>query len=152
MNLLPSDRDEAFRAEVADWMRLHLGGCYEKPRHRGGPGDEEADPALRKQWERELAGGGWTCVGWPREAGGRSLSIEQQVIFHEEYARAGGPGRMGHIGDEVTVKAGDRGLRFLLVSGKPIREPVAWHGPIVMNTQAEIRQAMSDLRNGAFIK
>jgi alkylation response protein AidB-like acyl-CoA dehydrogenase len=99
MNLQPSPQDEQFRAEVADWMHLHLGGCYEKLRHRGGPGDEEADPALRKQWERELAGGGWTCVGWPKEAGGRGLSIEQQVIFHEEYARAGGPGRMGHIGE-----------------------------------------------------
>jgi redox-sensitive bicupin YhaK (pirin superfamily) len=55
-------------------------------------------------------------------------------------------------GDEVVVQAGDEGIRFLLVSGKPIEEPVAWHGPIVMNTQAEIRQAMSDLRNGTFIK
>ena len=55
-------------------------------------------------------------------------------------------------GDEVTVQAGDEGIRFLLVSGKPIREPVAWHGPIVMNTQAEIRQAMADLRSGAFIR
>jgi redox-sensitive bicupin YhaK (pirin superfamily) len=55
-------------------------------------------------------------------------------------------------GDEVTVQAGDHGVRFLLVSGAPIREPVAWHGPIVMNTQAEIRQAMADLRNGQFIK
>ena len=50
-----------------------------------------------------------------------------------------------------SVQAGDEGIRFLLVSGKPIEEPVAWHGPIVMNTQAEIRQAMSDLRNGTFI-
>ncbi len=55
-------------------------------------------------------------------------------------------------GDEVVVQAGDQGVRFLLVSGRPIREPVAWHGPIVMNTQAEIRQAMSDLRNSTFIK
>lgn len=55
-------------------------------------------------------------------------------------------------GDEVTVQAGDKGVRFLLVSGKPIQEPVAWHGPIVMNTQAELRQAMTELRNGSFIK
>ena len=55
-------------------------------------------------------------------------------------------------GDEVTVQAGEQGVRFLLVSGKPIREPVAWHGPIVMNTQAEIRQAIADLRSGAFIR
>ena len=55
-------------------------------------------------------------------------------------------------GDEVVVQAGDEGVRFLLVSGAPIREPVAWHGPIVMNTQAEIRQAMAELRSGTFIR
>jgi quercetin 2,3-dioxygenase len=55
-------------------------------------------------------------------------------------------------GDEVTVQAGDEGIRFLLISGKPIEEPVAWHGPIVMNTEAELRQAVAELRNGTFIK
>ena len=55
-------------------------------------------------------------------------------------------------GDEVTVEAGDEGIRFLLVSGKPIEEPVAWYGPIVMNTQAELRQAVAELQNGTFIK
>lgn len=55
-------------------------------------------------------------------------------------------------GEEVTVQAGDEGIRFLLVSGAPIEEPVAWHGPIVMNTEGEIRQAMADLRNGTFIR
>jgi redox-sensitive bicupin YhaK (pirin superfamily) len=55
-------------------------------------------------------------------------------------------------GDEVTVQAGDQGIRFLLVSGKPINEPVAWYGPIVMNTDAELRQAVTELRNGTFIK
>ena len=55
-------------------------------------------------------------------------------------------------GDEVTVQAGPDGLRFLLISGAPIQEPVAWHGPIVMNTDAEIRQAMTELRNGTFIR
>jgi redox-sensitive bicupin YhaK (pirin superfamily) len=55
-------------------------------------------------------------------------------------------------GDEVTVQAGEQGIRFLLVSGKPIEEPVAWYGPIVMNTQAELQQAVAELRNGTFIK
>jgi redox-sensitive bicupin YhaK (pirin superfamily) len=55
-------------------------------------------------------------------------------------------------GDEISVQAGDQGIRFLLISGKPIEEPVAWYGPIVMNTKAELQQAMSDLRNGTFIK
>ena len=55
-------------------------------------------------------------------------------------------------GDAVTMQAGPEGVRFLLISGAPIDEPVAWHGPIVMNTQAELRQAMRDLNNGTFIK
>lgn len=55
-------------------------------------------------------------------------------------------------GDEVVVQAGEEGVRFLLISGAPIEEPVAWHGPIVMNTPDEIRAAMRDLRNGTFIK
>ena len=55
-------------------------------------------------------------------------------------------------GDEVVVQAGDEGIRFLLVSGKPLEEPVAWYGPIVMNTQEQLRQAIGDLRAGTFIK
>ena len=55
-------------------------------------------------------------------------------------------------GDEVVVQAGEKGIRFLLVSGKPIEEPVAWYGPIVMNTEQELRQALSDLRDGTFAK
>ena len=55
-------------------------------------------------------------------------------------------------GSEITVQAGDQGIRFLLVSGAPIQEPIAWHGPIVMNTREEIMQAMKDLNNDTFIK
>jgi quercetin 2,3-dioxygenase len=55
-------------------------------------------------------------------------------------------------GDDVTVEAGDDGIRFLLVSGKPLQEPVAWYGPIVMNTRAELQQAVTELNNGTFIK
>lgn len=55
-------------------------------------------------------------------------------------------------GDEVTVQAGEEGVRFLLISGAPLEEPVAWHGPIVMNTRAELETAMRELRNGTFIK
>jgi quercetin 2,3-dioxygenase len=55
-------------------------------------------------------------------------------------------------GDEVVVRAGDEGIRFLLVSGKPLQEPVAWYGPIVMNTRNELQQAVTELQNGTFIK
>jgi len=71
--------------------------------------------------------------GGPAEIGNRSL-----VLFDR--------------GDEVTVQAGEEGLRFLLVSGKPIEEPVAWYGPIVMNTEDELAQAYTELQNGTFIK
>ncbi|SFP51061.1 Acyl-CoA dehydrogenase [Geopseudomonas sagittaria] len=94
--------DEAFRQEVAHWLEQHLQGEFEQLRFRGGPGDEHMFPEERKAWEREMARGGWIGLGWPRECGGRGLSISQQVIFHEEYARAGGPGRMGHIGEGLA--------------------------------------------------
>jgi redox-sensitive bicupin YhaK (pirin superfamily) len=55
-------------------------------------------------------------------------------------------------GDEVVVRAGGQGIRFLLVSGRPIQEPVAWQGPIVMNTQAQLHRAFNELRQGTFIK
>jgi redox-sensitive bicupin YhaK (pirin superfamily) len=55
-------------------------------------------------------------------------------------------------GDEISVQAGDEGVRFLLISGKPLREPVAWYGPIVMNTQEELRVAFEELRQGTFLK
>ena len=55
-------------------------------------------------------------------------------------------------GDEVAVQAGEQGIRFLLVSGQPLKEPVAWYGPIVMNTEEELHQAVQDLRNGTFIR
>jgi quercetin 2,3-dioxygenase len=55
-------------------------------------------------------------------------------------------------GDEVGIRAGDAGIRFLLVSGRPLKEPVAWYGPIVMNTQEELRQAFEELQNGTFLK
>jgi alkylation response protein AidB-like acyl-CoA dehydrogenase len=102
MKISFSEADEAFRRDVARWLADNLCGEFEQLRFRGGPGDEHSFPEERKAWERKLAEGGWTCVGWAPEHGGRGLSISQQVIFHEEYARAGGPGRMGHIGEGLA--------------------------------------------------
>ena len=75
----------------------------------------------------------WADTKPPAEADNRSL-----VLFDR--------------GDEIVVQAGDEGIRFLLVSGRPIEEPVAWYGPIVMNTQDQLRQAMADLKDGTFIQ
>ena len=102
MNIGFSAADEQFRLHVAEWMQRHLAGEFAVLRFRGGPGDEDFAPALRKAWEQELAKGSWVGAGWAKEHGGRGLSITQQVIFFEEYARAGGPGRMGHIGEGLV--------------------------------------------------
>jgi len=102
MKLSFSAEDEQFRNEVAEWMADNLCGEFEPIRFRGGPGDEHSFVEERKAWEQKLAQGGWTAIGWPKEYGGRGASIEQQVIFNEEYARAGGPGRVGHIGETLT--------------------------------------------------
>ena len=76
---------------------------------------------------------GWADTAPPVEAENRSL-----ILFDR--------------GDEVTVQAEDKGIRFLLISGKPLQEPVAWYGPIVMNTQEELRQAFRELEQGTFLK
>jgi redox-sensitive bicupin YhaK (pirin superfamily) len=78
-------------------------------------------------------GTGWADTSLAQEAENRSL-----VLFDR--------------GDEVTVQAGEQGIRFLLVSGRPLREPVAWYGPIVMNTQAELRKAFEEFQAGTFLK
>jgi quercetin 2,3-dioxygenase len=75
----------------------------------------------------------WADTNPPIEADNRSL-----ILFDR--------------GDEVTVQAGDDGIRFLLVSGKPLEEPVAWYGPIVMNTQEQLQQAFTELQEGTFLK
>ncbi len=94
-----SEGDEVFRHEIAEWLADNLAGEFAVVRGRGGPGDEHALLDERRAWERRHGEAGWTCVGWPVEHGGRGLSLTQQVIFYEEYARAGGPGRVGHIGE-----------------------------------------------------
>jgi alkylation response protein AidB-like acyl-CoA dehydrogenase len=94
-----TEEDEAFRGEVAEWLADNLKGEFEIVKGRGGPGDEHALFEERHAWERLLGKAGWIGVGWPKSVGGRELSLTQQMIFHEEYARAGGPGRVGHIGE-----------------------------------------------------
>lgn len=103
MNLDFTPSDEAFRVEVADWLKTNLTGQYEQVRYRGGPGDDEAFVELRKKWEKVLGQAGWIGLSWPEEYGGKNLSLSQQMIFNEEYARAGGPGRAGHIGETLLA-------------------------------------------------
>lgn len=99
MDLRFSDVDEAFRAEARAWLTDRLTGAFSGVRGRGGPGDEHELVEERTEWERALGDAGWIGIGWPTEYGGRGLSLTQQVIFYEEYARAHGPGRVGIVGE-----------------------------------------------------
>ncbi|MEU5837345.1 acyl-CoA dehydrogenase family protein [Streptomyces diacarni] len=92
---------EEFRAEIRGWLRANLTGAFAGLRGRGGPGREHEAFAERLAWERHMATAGWTCVGWPAEYGGRGATLEQQVAFHEEYALADAPARVGHIGEQL---------------------------------------------------
>jgi alkylation response protein AidB-like acyl-CoA dehydrogenase len=101
MDIRFSEEDEAFRREVAAWLERALSGELAVLRGRGGAGDDAALVDERRAWERKLAEGGFTCIGWPREWGGRGATLTQQMIFHEEYARAGAPGRLNHMGEHL---------------------------------------------------
>ena len=103
MNLQETDTERAFRASVRDWMHAHLCGEFAPLRHASGLGSPGYEPALAKRWEQQLAAGGCTGLGWPRQHGGRELPLAQQVIFHEEYVRCSGPGRLGHIGETLLA-------------------------------------------------
>ncbi len=99
MDLRFSSEDEAFRREAREWLTDQLTGEFATVRGRGGPGDEHEMYEERAAWERALGAAGWIGIGWPEEYGGRGLSLTQQVIFYEEYARAQGPGRVGIVGE-----------------------------------------------------
>jgi alkylation response protein AidB-like acyl-CoA dehydrogenase len=92
---------ERFRRVVRDWLAANLTGDFAGARGLGGPGREHEAFDVRLAWDRHLARSGWTCLGWPAEYGGRGATLEQQVIWHEEYARADAPVRVNHIGEEL---------------------------------------------------
>jgi alkylation response protein AidB-like acyl-CoA dehydrogenase len=91
-----------FRDEVARWLAEHLTGEFAPLVGTGGPGREHEHVELRLAWEQELAAGRWIGLAWPTEVGGRGASIEDQVVFYEEYARAGGPARVNHMGEQLA--------------------------------------------------
>lgn len=102
MDLTFTAEDIAFRDEARAWLTEQLEGPWAHVRYRGGPGDEHALVDERKAWGRVLGDAGWSCIDWPAEHGGRGATIMQQVLFNEEYARLGGPGRLGHIGETLA--------------------------------------------------
>lgn len=101
MDLSDTAEERAFRAEVREWLQDHLTGGFAELKGLGGSGKDLEAHDERLEWDRHLAAHGWTCIGWPTEHGGRGLSLAQQVIFHEEYARADAPSRVNHLGEEL---------------------------------------------------
>ena len=99
MKLGFSPADEAFRSECATWLQAQMTGEFADIR---GIPNLVSKVERRKEWEQQLAAHGWSCVGWPEAWGGRDASLAQQVIFAEEYARAGAPNRINHIGVELA--------------------------------------------------
>ena len=117
--------EEEFRAECADWLAGQMAGEFKDIR---GISTLTAKSERRKEWEQQLAAHRWSCIGWPTRWGGRDASLAEQVIFAEEYARAGVPGRVNHIGIELagptilTFGTEEQKARFLpdIAAGKSI--------------------------------
>lgn len=98
-----SDATRALADEFGHWLKENLIGEFEKIRWRGGPGDEDAYPELRHAWEKKLGSAGWIGASWPKAFGGREAGLMELVAMNEEYARHGGPGRAGHIGETLVA-------------------------------------------------
>ena len=125
MRLGFSEQEEAFRQEAADWLTAQMEGPFSDIRGV----TSLTDKAERRiEWEQHLAEHGWSCIGWPKKWGGRDATLAEQVIFAEEYARAGVPGRVNHIGIELagptllTFGSDEQKQRFLpnIAAGKTI--------------------------------
>lgn len=125
MKLGFSPAEEEFRAECADWLNGQMSGEFKDIK---GVTQLTAMPERRREWEQQLGAHGWGCIGWPKQWGGKGATIAQQVIFAEEYARAGIPGRINHIGVELagptilTFGTEEQKARFLpdIAAGKTI--------------------------------
>jgi alkylation response protein AidB-like acyl-CoA dehydrogenase len=99
MKLGFTPKEERFRAEAAAWLEAQLSGPFRDLRGKTG---QSGLAQRRRAWERALGAAGWSCIGWPEAYGGRDASLAEQVIFAEEYARAGAPGRLGYMGVELA--------------------------------------------------
>ena len=94
---------DAFRSEVRDWLTEHVRGEFALLHGRGGPGDEDVGFDVRVRWEQKLGEHGWIGLGWPRKFGGLDASVEEQVVWAEEYARAQAPARVNHMGENLLA-------------------------------------------------
>ena len=106
MKLTFTREDELFRDEVATWLDAHLRGDFAAIRYRGGPGDEHHFVDERKAWERQLADGRWTCIGWPEAWVGRAASIEQhhrKLLAHLAWSAQIALGRARALKVELNI-------------------------------------------------
>lgn len=125
MKLGFSQAEEDFRTECADWLKAQMAGEFADIK---GIATLTEKAERRKEWEQHLGKHGWSCIGWPKEWGGRDATLAEQVIFAEEYARSGAPGRVNHIGIELagptllTFGTEEQKKRFLpdIAAGKTI--------------------------------
>mgnify|MGYP001204327576 CR=1 FL=1 len=99
MKLGFSAEQEQFRSEVSGWLNHQLSGPFADVH---GLNLQTGLPERRLAWEQALGEARWSAIGWPEEYGGRGADLAEQVIFAEEYARAGGPTRLGHMGVELA--------------------------------------------------
>jgi alkylation response protein AidB-like acyl-CoA dehydrogenase len=148
----PPMTDEEFRTTVRGWLAENLAGEFAPLAGRGGPGHEHELVTERMAWERLLGAAGWIGLGWPVRDGGRGLPWALQAIFHQEYARAGGPGRIGHMSEQLLGPAllmfgtPEQRARFLpgILSGTQVwcqgySEPDAGSDLAAVRTRAELR-------------
>jgi alkylation response protein AidB-like acyl-CoA dehydrogenase len=101
MELRLTKKEEAFRDEARAWLQEQLNGPFKHLRGRGASGDQDSYVEERIAWGKVMGAAGWNCIGWPEEHGGRGCTIKEEAIFNEEYVRANGPGRVGHIGETL---------------------------------------------------
>lgn len=154
MKLGFSAEDEAFRAEAADWLHSQMHGEFSDLR---GVIGLTAHSERRKEWERKLGEDRWSVIGWPSQWGGRDATLAQQVIFAEEYARSGAPGRIAHMGVELagptilTFGTEEQKQRFLpgIASGEVLwcqgySEPNAGSDLANVRTKARIDPATNE--------
>ena len=149
MEFADSPEDAAFRQEVVSWLAEHVVGEFAELGGRGGSGDETFGFEVRRAWERELAIGGWTCIGWPVEYGGRGLERGHQGVGG--YVKAKAPGRVGVLGEGllgptlIHYGTEEQKKRFLpaIVAGEELwsqgySEPNAGSDLASLSTKAEL--------------
>ena len=154
MRLGFSPEEEAFRVEAADWLHSQMHGPFSDLR---GVTGLTAHADRRKEWEQKLGEDRWSVIGWPSQWGGRDATLAQQVIFAEEYARSGAPGRIAHMGVELagptilTFGTEEQKQRFLpgIASGKVLwcqgySEPNAGSDLANVRTKARLDPATNE--------